>query len=570
MIYILLIACLALIGFNTYLQLKKKQPPKKEVEPEVPVIVPAATVIKQLLQRLNCKYQVRETVNDEEMIEFDYQGGHFNVAAATKTEVFKLGFMYFFSADTEKLDTVRNACNQLNLHSKISRFVYSHEPEHNQIFVHLFISSVVVNNMPRVESYWRSMLDSCFEHKRIFLQHYDSIKNHNDEQLEMDADRTLFLMREHEMAQQDYSNNIRITAENPYSLMRFVEEAMDMVGTEIRKLVIIDDRMAVISDMERIKEFPLTAALIEGDGQAAHFKQKNAQLSLTLRHPNSQTRVGVIMLQAEQETANTLYFRATYCVPPFSISRDHTLSDKNNAIETFSILMAYDKIESREETSRISQIWDDALSKAEQNNYKELSHEQKLMLDCTLPDEPALVYKGHKAFMKKRYYEAIFYFEQVYNSMKEHFHEMKESQRNTFFEINYYLGFCYNDLGLYHKAYYFLDAILNQNKISYTKEYIISLVNARDFRALGMINNILDRIGQIEEDLEEEDEKSKNSSTTIRKFTNFLKKEKGYMLVELGAFEEAESLYRDMLKDPENEKLALTELAHLEQLKKEE
>ena len=53
MIYILLIACLALIGFNTYLQLKKRQQPPKETEPEQPALVPAATVIKQLLQQFN-------------------------------------------------------------------------------------------------------------------------------------------------------------------------------------------------------------------------------------------------------------------------------------------------------------------------------------------------------------------------------------------------------------------------------------------------------------------------------------------------------------------------------------
>lgn len=569
MIYILLIACLALIGFNTYLQLKKRQQPPKETEPEQPALVPAATVIKQLLQQFNCNYKIRETHDEEEIIEFDYQGGHFNVAAATKTEVFKLGFMYFFSEDTEHLETVRNICNQLNLHSRMSRFVYSHEPEHNQIFVHLFVSSVIVNTMPKLETFWRSMLDSCFEHKRIFLQRYDSNKNYGGEQLEMDADRVLFLMREHEIVQQDFNKNSRLSADKPYSIIRFVEEAMDMPGTEIRKLVITDDRMAVITDMERIKEYPLTSALIEGEGQLAHFKNKNVQIALTLRHPNAQSRVGVIMLQAEQETENTLYFRATYCVPPFSISKDHTLSDKNNAIETFSMLMAYDKIDSQEEVARISRIWDDALSKVEQDNHKELTHEQKIMLECTFPDEPALIYKGHRAFMKKRYYEAIFYFEQVYNSMKEHFHEMKESQRNAFFEVNYYLGFCYNDLGLFHKAYYYLDAILNQNKISYTKEYIISLVNARDFRALSVINNILDRIEQIEEGQDDEGNTGKPSSN-LRKFTNFLKKEKGYMLVELGAFEEAESLYREMLKDPENEKLALAELAHLELLKKEE
>ena len=69
MIYILLIACLALIGFNTYLQLKKRQQPPKETEPEQPALVPAATVIKQLLQQFNCNYKIRETHDEEEIIE---------------------------------------------------------------------------------------------------------------------------------------------------------------------------------------------------------------------------------------------------------------------------------------------------------------------------------------------------------------------------------------------------------------------------------------------------------------------------------------------------------------------
>lgn len=569
MIYILLIACLAIAGFNTYMLLKKKKETVPE-EPPKPLAKSAATVVKQLLPEMNCNFRVKETKEDEELIDFDYQGGHFSVAVATQNEVFKLGFMFFFSAPTEKLERIRTVCNQLNMHTRMTRYVYSFMPEQNQVFVHLFSSSVLVDTMPDLKTFWRSMIESCFEHKRIFLQRYDSYKEMGGEELNMDADRTLYLMREHEIAQQDYAGLVRSQAESPYALSRFVSEAMDQPDAEVHKVEIIAyHRLETITDYRQIEQLNLSELLILGEGESASFKHKEVQLIIKIRQANGMQQTAMVMLQAEKETAKALYFRATYCIPPQNISRDNVLADHINSIDTYSMLMAYDKIDSETERKEMARSWEEAFAKYKENGTEGMSDEQKLMIGCTFVNERYVIQKGHKAFMSKRYYEAIFYLEQAYANMKDHFQDMSEAERNAFYEIVFYLGFCYNDLGLYQKAYYYLDAIFHQNRISYTKEYIISLVNCHDFRALSVINSILQRMEQLESNLQDEEDGNGKSALHFRQFVNFLLKEKGYMLVVTGHLDEAEKLYKDMLKDPENEAIALRELANLERIKKE-
>lgn len=565
MTYLLLISCLALAGFNTYMLMKRRKPMPKE-EPAKPATAPAATVIKQLLPQLNCGFKVREVRDTEEILDFDYQGGHFNVAASTQNEIFKLGFMFFFSAPLEELEKVRVACNQLNMNTRMTRFTYSNHADQNLVFVHLFTSSVLVESMPDLKVFWKSLLESSFEHKRIFLRQFDTLKDFKSEEKEIEADRALFLLREHEIAQQDYKGKVRLQPESPYSLSRFVSEVMDQPGADVYKLQITTQRLETISNSEDIKCYPLTEALINDAGETATFRQSHAELMLWMKLPNGNQQTAFIMLQAEKETSKSLYFRATYCIPQQSISDVNSMTSHSCGTETYSVLMAYDKMDNTEEILKLNKEWEDAYKKFEQNKLSELSEEQKLLVAGTYLDNHYIVMKGHKAFMSKRYYEAIFYFEEVYNAMKLRYHEMGEAEKSAFFEIMFYLGFCYNDLGLYQKAYYYLDTIFRQNRIAYAKEFIVSLANEQDFRALGIINGILNRLEEIEEQEERQGESDKSS---IKKFRNFLLHEKGFILMTIGEWEEAEKLFKNMLKDPENEAMALKELANLERYKRD-
>ena len=51
-------------------------------------------------------------------------------------------------------------------------------------------------------------------------------------------------------------------------------------------------------------------------------------------------------------------------------------------------------------------------------------------------------------------------------------------------------------------------------------------------------------------------------------FAAFVKRRKAYLLVSLGKYDEAEALLKKLLDDPENSDFALTELAYIQNNKK--
>lgn len=109
---------------------------------------------------------------------------------------------------------------------------------------------------------------------------------------------------------------------------------------------------------------------------------------------------------------------------------------------------------------------------------------------------------GSQAFQEHRYWDAILYLENVYHELKECWleDEIIDEECHIFFQTCYMIGFGYADMGLYEKAYYYLDIIWPLEEITYCREYINCLVNLKDLRAESTIDNELDRLEQLMND----------------------------------------------------------------------
>ena len=103
------------------------------------------------------------------------------------------------------------------------------------------------------------------------------------------------------------------------------------------------------------------------------------------------------------------------------------------------------------------------------------------------------MYWGKRFYASERYFEALDYFRNVYNWLSPMFNYMNKVQRGHFFDLIYYIGCCYNGLGRYPLAYYYLDALYITYKPRYCKAYVNALVNGHDFRALFVIDRFLEQ-----------------------------------------------------------------------------
>ena len=112
----------------------------------------------------------------------------------------------------------------------------------------------------------------------------------------------------------------------------------------------------------------------------------------------------------------------------------------------------------------------------------------------------------------------------------------------------------------YSRAYYYLDTVYQLNNINYGEEYVNCLVNSKDFRAIDVINDALERIRKMEEEADEEE----GVGEVLISFKNFLRRRKAYVLIDIGKIDEATQLFTEMLDEPENRDFALNELAFIQ------
>ena len=145
------------------------------------------------------------------------------------------------------------------------------------------------------------------------------------------------------------------------------------------------------------------------------------------------------------------------------------------------------------------------------------------------------------------------------------FQKLSKSEIGVFLEVCYMLGYCYNELRQYDRAYYYLSFVTGLNRALYAEEYVNCLINLGDHRSLMAIDNILEDLhSSISEDEEGEIDQS------LRPFLHFLYRRKAYVLIELRRLDDAEEILRQMIDDPESGDFALDELAYIQQLREKE
>ena len=92
------------------------------------------------------------------------------------------------------------------------------------------------------------------------------------------------------------------------------------------------------------------------------------------------------------------------------------------------------------------------------------------------------------------------------------------------------------------------------------KAYVNCLVNANDFRAYGIVENMISHTQQQIADAEEGTEEN------LTDFLNFLLRRKVSVLITLGSYDNARKLLQAMLQEEINQDFAINELAHLQKI----
>jgi tetratricopeptide (TPR) repeat protein len=277
---------------------------------------------------------------------------------------------------------------------------------------------------------------------------------------------------------------------------------------------------------------------------------------------DEQPRLLTIALTAEGDDKHSIYTRVTVTQVPRNASRMNSLSNEGRQPHSVSMLIALDRSDDKKRQQEFEYMWSDAQLKARNGEKDSLTDDQLLLGQVRVADVAYNLYWGQRMFDAERFYEAILYLENVFNSYREDFFEMKQEPRQVFMETAYKLGFCYNELGLYKQAFYYLDLIASDGNIRHTMELVNMMANSKDLRLFSYTEGVMN---EVKRNFGEDDELPDN----IRDLINFLRRRRGYAYIDFNQLDKAEEIFTRMLDEEENADYAINELAYIKKLRKQ-
>ena len=524
-------------------------------------------IVSKALKALNCTGEWRKE-GDAAIVRYTFQSGHFGVRIIGNCPQVELSYLFFAEAEMKDINIVRHVCNHFNLNSTGPRFSYTINEETNIIDMHILTPLLLDDD--RAKDILSSAMGDMFLWQNSFIRSLTDVKKDAKssatsdlEWSEKEVARDFFLLREQELRHQKKGAEWRQNDKEAATLKQWMDKVFGLVDVVFSELTVVTDAVTVINDRESIASYNLSDTLI-ADGA---FVRQKAMLDLVFflpAHPTTRRRMTFSIQQADG-CEDVLYYQVVATLLPLPSGIGRPLHSKEVQVQSHSVLLAYDLRSTKQLQDEFVYMWKEAKSKVANGEENQLTEEQRLIANVESVDAARFVYRSRTLYRQKRYYEAISCLENAYRLLNSNIDKKSLEERNLFLEVCYMLGFCYNELQQYDRAYYYLTFVTGINRTLYAEEYVNCMIYLGDYRSLMTIDGILEDLhNSIVEDEEGEFEQS------VHPFLQFLYRRKAYVLVELHRFDEAEEMLRQMIDDPESGDFALDELAYIQQLREKD
>ena len=521
-------------------------------------------IVSKALKALNCVGEWQEE-KDAAIIRFNFQSGHFGIRIINKRPQVELSYLFFAEAEMSDVNIVRHVCNHFNLNSDGPRFSYTLNEETNIIDLH--IMTPLLLDEDRAEEIVSTAMVDIFAWQNSFVRYLTEVKNDAKnsstpdlEWAAKEVERDFFLLREQELRHQKKGVDWRQNDKEAATLRQWMDKVFGFVDVVFSELIVITDELMTISDREAIATYNLSDSLIANGA----FVRQKAMLDLVFflpAHPTTRRRMTFSIQQADG-CDDILYYQVVATLLPLPSGIGRPLNSREVQVQSQAVLLAYDLRSTKQLQDEFVYMWKEAKSKMANGEENQLTEEQQMLAKVEHVDAARFVYRSRTLYRQKRYYEAIACLENAYRLMNPNYQRLSKAEKSVFSEVCYMLGFCYNELRQYDRAYYYLSLIIGLNHALYAQGYVNCLINLGDHRALMAIDSILEDLrSSFSEDEDDEIEHP------LRPFLQFLYRRKSYVLIELRRLDEAEEILRQMMDDPESADFALDELAYIQQLR---
>lgn len=558
--FLISIALTALVVFRLW-DLKKVM--------RTPRVSNVKAIIKRALRQLNVN---AEWTKDKDLLtsRFAYQGGHFTIEVEKGRDFATLNYLYFYKAGMDCIENVRAVCNLCNINAENCRIVYTVDSKESCVDLH-FISEIPVVQVGFMQPLQNAM-GNAFRWQNTFIKKFDDLgkdKKTDHEKRGTDIDSEIELLREQEMTHQQEGPEWHETEGTAFSLSHVLATTMGLGGIVPTGLTITaKEATRTFSNPGDILGMSVHTALI-GEGE---FKCDSAFARLDFYDPRDLTKERHLMIdfEAEGQTDDTLYYRMTLSLTPTALNSETDDGSWQRQKLITSLLLGYDLTPSEERLAHFRYVWKEAMSKAKNGDKDDMTEEEKLLAKMQDSHIAKNFHIGKRLYVQRRFYEALGHLTDAYHELEAKMIGNDHACRESIFEIAYLIACCYMSLGQYEMAGFYIQTTTPFVIGKFTKVYINSLVNNKDFRALDAVNTLLSELCRMRENSfvdDEDDDQYDADDSQLESFISFAKRRKAYLLVNLGRYDEAETILTKMLNEPENSDFALSELAYIQKNK---
>lgn len=523
--------------------------------------------LEKFLKDNHCKYTVNQEDNGATIYPFEFQAGNFIASVRKQDDCLEVTYPTIASVPMTQLPLVRSKCNDHNNSNILFKFTYSIDHESGEVNVHLSF----FNNHFDAENFTNE-LKATFHFQHEWVRDFDEAvsigRDYDSADLESELykhQREMYLLRRQELQHQMGPSVASIAAgTGALPLWQLIETISPLPDARLLFMTVNTvSGQQRIEDEEAMRGFDLRHALIEGDGKQARLMRDYAIIDLHYKQGRDEKpMMATIALTAEGEDQHSLYTRVTVTLPPRNASRMASLSNEERKAHSVSVLIALDRNDDKQHQQEFEYMWSDARLKARNGEKDSLTDDQLLLGQVRVADVAYNMYWGVQSFNNGRFYEAILYLENVFNSYRSDFFEMGPDGKRLFMETAYKLGFCYNELGLHKQAFYYLDLMASDGNIRHTMELVNAMANGKDLRLFSYTESVME---EVKRNFSEAEELPEN----IKDFINFLRRRRGYAYIDFNQLDNAEKIFTQMLKEEENADYAINELAYIKRLRQQ-
>lgn len=493
----------------------------------------------------------------------EYQGGLFGFDFRRNSPWVNMQYFNFKDCDYEHLHKAYAAANTIHIEQSawtccitVGEPRKDGTPTINASMDYLFSSE---GDLDKIVKDLREMIQLVFRLSRKFSEQLDKAIQEDEEK-----DEKFFT---------DYTFNNKLATISRQMEAHHTDDETEEEGTKfflsVRQLVqlyenvdfgcLLSLKIVQGDSVEHITDISTITAFDVRDYIRQHAEPTTLN-SIVLIYEFEHQELFVNLTKAKGSTDNTLYYIV-------NVARSGSELDKfmDNRVRLSSRTMLEVRLSDEDKDAwEVKYMIDDAMDKVNSGKENELTDEQRLAVAHTNPTIQSDLYWGKKYFNHRCYYQALYHFNRVFCAFRFlPINEWHEDLKAVFFDVSYYIGFIYADLGMHVRACYYLNIAKTSDRIDYIEEFINCLCNMRDLSALQLvvsyINDIREKMDANEAEIER-----------LMPMFQFFQRRYLYLLVEYKKWDDAEIQANYMIQNDMDVEFANDELEHIRRMREKE